>query len=274
MPSTYTLQFILSIVQTSKGMKPLTNVGQVPNQPGLEICNNTLQRFFCAPYDWKFNRRAILPFTTIAYQQDYVISNCNVFCKGRYALHVNAVNSPSGAGLIEAGTTVTVNFSDFAPNGFASGVGPSIGDIIAVNGANQAAYNVSAGIITAVLSPTSFQYVAAVSGLLADGGQGLTNPGINWLSHTSLVDFQSSSQVQPTHDAEIASGLFMESIIQPPFKFANQVETIYTGGTINAGQSSLNIVVPTIRAWPVPSSQVWGVYLFYQGKAPLKSSLT
>jgi len=272
-PSTISLQTTLSIVQTAKGMKPLVGVGGVANQPGLEICNNTLQRLFTAPYDWKFNRRAILPFTTVAYQQDYIISNCNVFCKGRYAIHLNAVNSPSGAGLTESGTTVTANYSDFAPNGLASGGGPSVGDTIAVNGANQAGYNISTGTITAVLSPTSFQYIAAVSGLVADGGQGLTNPGINWIAHVSLVDFQSSSPVQPTHDAEVASGLYMESIIQPPFKFANQIETIYSGGSITAGQSSANIVVPTMRAWPVPSSQVWGVYLFYQGKAPLKTNL-
>ena len=274
MPSTILLSTTISIVQTAKGMKPLTGVGGVSNQPALEIVNNTLQRLLAAPYDWRFNRLSILPFTTIAYQQDYVISNCNVFCKGRYAIHLNAVNSPSGPGLSESGTTVTALFNDFAPNGLPSGGGPSIGDIIAVNGANQAGYNITTGVITAVLSPTSFQYVAGVSGLAPDGGQGLTNPGINWIAHVSLTDFQSSSQVIPTHDAEVASGLFMESIIQPPFKFANQVETIYSGGSVGAGQAYPNIVVPTMRAWPVPSSQVWGVYLFYQGKAPFKTALS
>src|SRR6266404_3928782 len=206
MPSSFPLSQTIAIVQTSKGMKPLTGVGGVTNQPALEICNNTLQRLHTAPYDWRFNRRAILPFTTIAYQQDYIISNCNAFCKGRYVIHLNAVNSPSGPGLSESGTTVTAVFNDFAPNGLPVGGGPSIGDIITIAGANQAAYNITLGVITAVPSPTSFKYTAAVGGLAADGGQGLTNPGINWIAHTSLVDFQSSSQVQPTHDAEVASG--------------------------------------------------------------------
>jgi len=76
------------------------------------------------------------------------------------------------------------------------------------------------------------------------------------------------------HDAEIASSLFMESITQPPIKFANQIETVYTGGSVTAGQSSQQIVVHTMRAWPVPSSQVWAVYLFFQAKAPTLTSLS
>jgi len=149
-------------VQTSKGMKPLTGVGGVANQPALEICNNTLQRLLSAPYDWRFNRNAVPPFTTISGQQDYVISGCTVFCKGRYIIQLNAVNSPNGAGLTESGTTVKALFNDFAPNGMASGTGPAVGDAITVLGANQSAYNITSGIITAVLGPNSFQYTAAI----------------------------------------------------------------------------------------------------------------
>src|SRR5262249_52684805 len=155
--------------------------------------------------------------------------------------------------------TVTALFNDFAPQGMPVGGGPNVGDTVIIAGAKQSGYNITA-VITGTPTPTSFQFSAA-GGLVADGGQGFGNPGINWMEHVSLVDFQSSSTVLPTHDAEIAAGLFMESIIQPPFKFANQFENIYSGG-------NQTIVVPTIRAWPVPSSQVWGVYLFYQGKAP------
>jgi hypothetical protein len=275
MPSTILLSTTVGIVQTSKGMKPLTGVGGVANQPALEICNNTLQRLLSAPYDWRFNRNAIPPFTTIAYQQDYVISGCSVYCKGRYIIHLNAVISPNGPGLTQAGTTVTALFNDFAPNGLPVGGGPAVGDIITVAGANQSPYNISSGVITAVLSPVSFTYEAAFGGLFADGGQGFSNPGINWLSHVSLVDFQASGNIIPVHDAEIASSLFMESITQPPIKFANQIETVYSsGGAITPGQSSQQIVVHTMRAWPVPSTQVWGVYLFFQAKAPMLTSLS
>jgi hypothetical protein len=101
--------------------------------------------------------------------------------------------------------------------------------------------------------------------LTADGGQGIGN--INWMEHVTLSDFQSSATVVPVHDAEIAASLPMESIIQPPMKFAYQVDNTFTG-------SNLNIVCPTMRAWPIPSSQVWGVYLFFQAKAPQITSLS
>jgi hypothetical protein len=263
-PSTITLQSVIDTVQTSKGMKPLTGVGGIPNQPGLDICNDVLQKNFCAPYNWRFNKFAIPPFTTIPYQQDYIISGCNVFCKGRYIIHLNAVNSPNGPGLTQSGTTVTALFNDFAPNGMSSGAGPNPGDLITISGAAQGGYNITTS-ITAVLTPTSFTYTA-VAGLANDGGQGFGNPGINWMEHVSLTDFQSTGLVTPTHDGEIAASLFMESIIQPPIKFAYQTEQVYTGG----GQ---NITIPMMRSWPVPSSQIWGVYLFYQGRAPLKTDL-
>jgi hypothetical protein len=246
-------------------MKALVNVGGIPNQPALELCNNTLQRLLSAPYAWRFNKYSILPFTTIAYQQDYLVSGCNAFCKGRYAVHLNAVNSTNGAGLTESGTTVTALFNDFAPTGLLSGTSPNVGDTIIINGAAQSGYNITAT-ITAIPTPTSFQF-QAVAGLASDGGQGINNPGISWLEHVSLTDFQSSSTVIPVHDGEIAASLFMESIQQPPFKFANQIEKMFTG-------NNMTVVTPLIRAWPVPSSQIWGVYLFYQGKAPLKTDLS
>jgi hypothetical protein len=262
----------VDVVKTSKGMKPLTGVGGVANQPGLELCNNVLQKCLSAPYNWRFNKFAMLPFTTIPYQQDYLISNCNAFCKGRYIVQLNAVNSPNGPGLTQSGTTVTALFNDFAPNGMANGTGPNTGDTVIIKGANQAGYNITA-VILSTPTNTSFTYTAT-GGLAPDGGQGFGNPGINWMEHVSMTDFQSSGLVTPTHDGEIAASLFMESIIQPPIKWAFQVENIFTGGSVGAGQSSTNIPIPLIRAWPVPSSQIWGIYLFYQGKAPLKTDLS
>lgn len=241
-------------------MKPLVGVGGITNQPGLELCNNTLQELLSSPYNWRFNKNSILPFTTIANQQDYLISGCNATCKQRYIVHLNAQTSLNGAGLTEAGTTVTALFNDFAPNGLPAGQQPNVGDTITVAGANQAGYNITTT-ITATPTPTSFQYTA-VGGLTADGGQGIQ--GINWLEHVSMQDFQSSSPVQPVHDAEIASGLFLESIIQPSIKWAFQIENIFPS----------NIVVPTVRGWPVPSSQVWAIFLFFQAKAPRLTSLT
>lgn len=264
MPSTLTPQYILDIVMTSKGMKPLVGVGGIANQPGLSICNQTNQQLLSAPSAWRFNKNAIPPFTTIANQQDYIISGATASVKGRYIVALNAVTSPNGAGLTEAATTVTATFNDFAPNGLGvSGKGPVIGDVVTVAGASQAGYNITAT-ITAVPTTTSFQYTA-VGGLTPDGGQGISN--INWMEHVTLSDFQSSATVVPVHDAEIAASLPMESIIQPPGKWAYQVDNTFTSG-------NTTITCPTFRAWPVPSSQIWGVYLFYQAKAPQITSLS
>lgn len=261
MPSTYTCLNTVNIVQTAKGMKPLLGVGGVPNQPGLELCNNTLQELLSAPYNWRFNKFLIPPFTTVAYQQDYIVSGCTVTCKGRYILSLNSTQSTT-PGLTEAATTVTATFSDFAPTGLPSGQGPNVGDTITIAGASQAGYNITTT-ITAVPSSTSLQYTAA-GGLTNDGGQGISN--INWMEHVSLQDWQSTATVIPVHDAEIAASLPLESIIQPPMKFAYQLDKVFGSG-ITA------VTCPLMRAWPVPSSQVWAVNLFFQAKAPTIASL-
>lgn len=258
MPSTILLSQTVSIVQTSKGMKPLTGVGGIANQPALELCNNTLQELLSAPYAWRFNKFLIPTFTTIAYQQDYIISGCNVVRTGRYILSLNSAQS-TVPGLTEAGTIVTATFSDYAPNGLPAGNGPVVGETVTIAGASQAGYNITTT-ITAVPSPTSFQYTA-VGGLAPDGGQGISN--INWMEHVSLQDWQSTATVIPVHDAEIAASLPLESIIQPPMKWAYQLDKIFG-----------SITCPMFRAWPVPSSQVWGVNLFFQAKAPLIAALS
>jgi len=263
MPSTISLLSVVQTVQTSKGMKPLVGVGGIANQPALDICNDTLQQLLSAPYAWRFNKNAIGVFTTIPYQQDYIVSGCNIVSLGKYALMVNAQTSTNGAGLTEAGTTVTATFNDFAPTGWPAGITqPRVGDTITVSGALQAGYNITT-VITAVPTTTSLQYTA-VGGLAADGGQGINN--INWMEHVTLQDFQSTATVIPVHDAEIAAALPMESIIQPPIKWSYHKDNF-------SGVIPTQIDAPTFRSWPVPSSQIWGVYLFYQARAPLLTDL-
>jgi hypothetical protein len=265
MPSTISLLSVVQTVQTAKGMKPLIGVGGIANQPALDICNDTLQQLLSAPYAWRFNKNAIGVFTTIPYQQDYIVSGCNAVSVGKWAVSLNALGSSGGSGLGQVGATVTANYSDFAPNGFPAGITqPRVGDTITVSGANQFQYNITTQ-ITAVNTPNplSFQYLAA-GGLGPDGGQGINN--INWMEHVTLADFQSTATVIPVHDAEIAAALPMESIIQPPIKFSYHKDNFF-------GVIPTQIDAPTFRAWPVPSSQIWGVYLFYQARAPLLTDL-
>lgn len=271
MPSTITLQSVIDFNRTRTRMVQLVNVGGIPNQPALDICNDVLQTLLSSPNNWKFNKSSLPSFTTVQNQQDYVVSGCqmSVTSSGgspRCIVHLNSVLS-STPGLTESGTTVTATFSDFAPNGIL-GLGSSstsniqVGDKATITGASQSGYNVTSATITGVTT-TSVTFTAA-GGLTNDGGQGINN--LSWFEHATLQDYFSGAVVKPVHDIEIVSSLPQESIIQPPFKVCMQVENIQSSG--NTTLSTL-----TMRFWPVPSSQIWNAFLFYQNRAPIKTQL-
>ena len=270
-------------------MAPLIDAGGISQEPALSICNNTLQSLLSSPYDWKFNKGSIPPFTTIPYQQDYVLSGCQMIVTTASTppvnvcvVHLNAVNSANGAGLTESGTTVTALFSDFAPNGtfglngppgstpVTSGTSvPQVGQLVTITGASQAGYNVTNAVITATPLAAnggilSVQFTAA-GGLTSDGGQGIGDS--NWISHCTLEDFMNTATVRPVHDIEVVSSLYPESIIQPPFKLCLLTENV---SNLTAGGQLTTL---TFRFWPVPSSQIWRALIFYQLKAPIKTSL-
>lgn len=245
-------------------MAVLSGAGGVTNEPALSICNDVLQTLLSAPNNWKFNKKALPQFTTIPYQQDYVVSGCTMSVPGKAVVYLNAVQSAT-PGLTESGTTATATFSDFAPNGI-QGASPggqpqlfAIGDQATIAGANQTTYNATFT-LTSVPNTTSVQFTAA-GGLVNDGGQGIGD--ICWIEHATLQDYMSTSTVKPLHDIEVVSSLPNESIIQPPFKVAMQIEN--SAGTL---------VTPLFRFWPVPSSQIWNALIFYQLVAPLKVALT
>jgi hypothetical protein len=363
-------------------MAPLIGAGGVPNEPALSICNDTLQLLLSSPYDWKFNKGAIAPFTTIPYQQDYVLSGCQMSVNAGIqppvpicVVHLNSVISASGPGLSQSGTTVTALFSDFAPNGtfglngppgsqpVTSGSSiPQVGQVVTITGAAQPAMNVTNAPITALVTGTNggilgVKFTVATTGLQNDGGQGIGD--LNWVSHCTLQDYMNTGTVRPVHDIEVVSSLYIESIIQPPFKVCMLLENTPAvtpivlqdpnGGnwllgvnaagqititltnlvgqsffllndsttattwklSVNAAQNlvttstafSVNpqvlyvaantpIIIAngiletigspsgqafgttlTFRFWPVPSSQIWQAFIFYQQKAPIKTSL-
>ena len=96
MPSTITLQSVLDFNRTRVRMIQLVNVGAIPNQPGLDICNDVLQTLLSSPNNWKFNKGPIPPFTTIQNQQDYIISGCSMSV-------VTASGTPRWPGLCPKG---------------------------------------------------------------------------------------------------------------------------------------------------------------------------
>ena len=250
-------------------MVQLVNVGGVPNQPALDISNDVLQTLLSAPNNWKFNKSELPPFTSIPNQQDYWISGCTATVDRKASVSLNSMLSDP-PGLIQGDDgLVTARYDRFAPDGIQGKGTSSIpflfapGDEVTIMGAGNGAYN-GTFIIVDVPSKTSFVYDPETSGLLPDGGQGINSLG--WLERAVLEDYLSTAWVKPVREILVVSALPQESIVQPPFKVCMQFEHVLLCG-------NLSISELLMRLWPVPSSQIWRVLVFYQAKAPVKTSL-
>ncbi|PWT73644.1 MAG: hypothetical protein C5B60_07935 [Chloroflexi bacterium] len=250
-------------------MIQLVNVGGIPNQPALDICNDTLQTLLSAPNNWKFNKAGLPEFTTVPNQQDYWVSGATATVDRKAAVSINAMLADPPGLIPDDEGNVLVNFDRFAPDGI-QGVGTSsqpplfaVGDQVEIQGAGNGVYN---GRFTIVYVPskTSFVYELGETGLLPDGGQGINSYG--WMEHATLEDYLSTAWVKPKRDIIVVSSLYNESLIQPPFKVCMQFERVLSCG--NQANSEL-----LIRFFPVPSSQIWRALLFYQLKAQVKTSL-
>lgn len=269
MPSTISLRSIVDYNRTRVRMVQLVNVGGVPQQPALDICNDTLQTLLSAPNNWKFNKSELPDFTSIPNQQDYWLSGCTAHVprKAHVSLNSSLAEVP---GLRQMDNYVVADYSRFAPHGI-RGLGTSAmplpfaaGDWVEIAGAGQAPYN-GRFRIAGILSKTSFAYeLPNVTPLEPDGGQGINS--IAWLERATLEDFFSTAFVKPVRDILVVSSLYQESIVQPPFKVCLQVENIQQC----AGKVVTELL---IRLWPVPSSQIWRVMVFYQLRAPVKTHL-
>jgi hypothetical protein len=293
MPSTISLRNILDFTRTRTRMIQLTNVGGIPNQPGLDLCNDVLQTLLSAPNNWKFNKAEIPPFTTIPNQQDYWVSGCtaNVYAERgpaglvvaeppfsrnqpvpfhKAAVYLNsALDENPGLRQLTNSNIVVADYSKFAPSGI-QGRGTSQmpprfrrGDVAVIQGAGNNAYN-GAHKITHVPDLNRFMFEVEEAGLPPDGGQGINS--LAWMERATLEDFLNTAFVKPKRDILAVSGLPQESIIQPPFKVCLQIENVQ-----QCGQQALTELL--IRFWPVPSSQIWRAFVFYQLKAPVKTSL-
>lgn len=269
MPSTISLRNVIDFTRTRTRMIQLVGVGGIPQQPGLDICNDVLQTLLSSPNNWKFNKAELPDFTTIPNQQDYIVSGSTAEVDRKAIVSLNSVldNPP---GLVETGNVVLATYSEFAPDGI-QGLGTSqmpplfsVGDEVTIAGAGNDAYN-GTFTIDSVPSKTSFTYVLDVTGLAPDGGQGINSWG--WMEHATLEDWLSTAFVKPRRDIEVVSGLNVESIVQPPFKVCMQFERVLAKGPVTLSELM-------IRFWPVPSSQIWRALIFYQLKAQVKTSLS
>lgn len=254
MPSTITLQSVIDWAAVVTRNSILSGAGGVMLEPGLSFANDIMGMLFSKPYNWRFNVGLLgnvtnVSFTTVASQQDYVLSGATATVVGKGVIPVNSALSQN-VGVTNSGT---VNTGDSGPHGFA------IGDTVTLNGnfAQQLLLNGISFQILTVPSPTSFTITPPL-GLVNDGGQGITD--IQWVTHGTAQDWASTATVKPVHDYEVVAGLPVESIIQNPFKICFLAENVLTSTV-------------TFRVWPVPSSQIWGQILTYQKKPTTLSDL-
>jgi hypothetical protein len=270
MPSTISLRSIVDFNRTRVRMVQLVNVGGIPQQPALDLCNDVLQTLLSSPNNWKFNKGIVPSFTTIPNQQDYWISGCTASVARKGHVYLNSLlDDPPGLIPMSNGNVLAV-YNIFAPNGI-QGLGTSqlpplftAGDIVTIEGAGNDIFNGNHMILDTPTN-TTFIYNPMTSEILQpDGGPGIN--GINWIEHATLEDFLSTAFVKPVRDIEVTTSMPKESIVQPPFKVCLQFEDIQQCG--NHGISKL-----LIRLWPVPSSQIWRVLLYYQFRAPMKMDL-
>jgi|SRR5579883_337560 len=83
---------------------------------------------------------------------------------------------------------------------------------------------------------------------------------IGWLERVVFQDTNSTNVPQPNREGECVFSIAMESIVDNPTKIALDRET-QTGDSV-------------VRLWAVPGTYVWTVYLDYQVKPPLITSLS
>lgn len=72
MATTTTVQDIINSTRAYPELTPVLGTSGWEREPGLSIMNDLMQRFLSQGLDWKFNRSNVLPFLTVALQQDYV----------------------------------------------------------------------------------------------------------------------------------------------------------------------------------------------------------
>src|SRR6516162_6621957 len=123
MPSTVSIQSVVDWAAVMTRNSILSGGGML--EPAISFANDILGMLFSKPYNWRFNTKVYgnitnVAFTTVANQQDYVLSGATATVVGKGVIPINSMLSPQ-PGVTIGGTTATVSTTDSGPHGFASG---------------------------------------------------------------------------------------------------------------------------------------------------------
>lgn len=274
--STISVQNILDFARSHTALRPVLGVGGVSNEPGLSFANDILQYLFARPFAWKFNRKTMNFFMTQPFIQDYLFAGACAFTLNPVVQSGGAstvggggvgIDLLSNAAITESANTVTVNC--LQPHNFA--VGSTVYHN-GVTGTSAAAYNAvftvstnamtsiwSNGFaITAIPSPTSYQFTHPTSGLANGGAAGIAD--FSWMESASITDINNQAVPQPTGPIEALDRLVPTNVCGP----TEQV----------AVMADLGTGVLQLRVMPAGSPYSMAVTPVYQGRAPLLTAPT
>lgn len=259
--SNINLQSVVNFASTHVDLMPLAGVGGYTNEPALSICNDTISSLLIFPYDWKFNRVEMPMLVTTPNKQDVQFGGATAFTLGSGGSGVGIALSSDNA-ITESGNTVTVNTLEV--HRF------QVGQTVFMAGNDNSAYNsiltddgtktawTNGWTLTAIPTPTSFQFTHTSSGLPTSGAPGILDFG--WLTGGSLVEMNSTSSPQHVVPIEAVKDLPVWGRVAQPEKVCVLKDN---------GDGTLKI-----RFYGVPGNVLWGVNLVYQAKAPVKTALT
>lgn len=263
MPSTNTIQSVVNFATAHVELMPLAGVGGYPGEPALSLANDTLSEILAYPFPWKFNRTKMPLMVLAQNKQDFVFGGACAFTLvsagsvGGVGIKLKTAN-----GITTTGFPGTVTVNTYDPHNF------NVGDTVYLVNCVDSVYNSTETInaassqwsngfvITAVPSPTSFQFASIAGQTISSGAPGITDFG--WAEYGTMVNENETSSPRWVRYLEAARELEPSSRITLPTKV---MVTDNQDGTV------------TMRVWEVSGAAPWGVTVTYQKKAPKLADL-
>jgi hypothetical protein len=272
-----TLQQIGNFASTHVDLLPLSNVGGYTNEPLLSICNDALSDLIADPNDWKFNRNEMPFFITCPNKQDYLFAGACVFCLNQTTSSPQPGWLSQGWGIdLASNNAITVSGGVVTVNTLETHRIP-VGAVIYMNGVTMttgttANYNSTftdngtvsqwggnSWTVTAITN-TSLSFSASAGQNNGDigGAAGITN--FAYGTSASMQEVNNNSSPPNQYPLTYRRELPVISRVAIPSQVAVMTD--------------LGTGVLKIRMHMVPSSTTYAVNIVYQGKPPIKTSLT
>ena len=260
MPSNITVQTVVNLASTHLELLPLSGVGGFSNEPALSLANDVLQTILAQPLDWRFNRAEMNMLVTSPNRQDYLFAGATIFSLGGSSQGAGIDLATNNALTISGSTVTIITLEQY--NGsvgdvcYIRGTGSNYDSTFTQNGSSST-FGGKTYTITAINGLTITATVAGGTPTGTSGSAGISDFG--WLAAGTMVAINNNNAILPTRHLEAVRTI-------QPYSTANNPEKVCVITDLGTG-------VLKIRFFPVPGTNVWGVNLVYQKKAPLITTL-